>query len=62
MHAKNLALNECTERQVVKYINDILPDIGVPIFPLHLIVKPVELRRLPAFMVPPKKGHSTRVL
>ena len=46
MEAEYLLFNDCSEREVVKEISEVLPDIGISIFPETLIVKSIDLSDL----------------
>lgn len=58
MKPHNLIFNKCGERQIVKKIGEIFPNVGVSILAQTLIVKAVNLRNLSGFMVSSKNEYS----
>ena len=43
MKAEYFLFNDCSEREVVKEISEVLPYIGISILPETLIVKSIDL-------------------
>jgi hypothetical protein len=62
MHAQNLTLHQGTKRKIVKEICKDLPDIGVAVLPETLVVEPIDLCDLPAFVVSSQQRQPTRIL
>mmetsp|Transcript_2097 Transcript_2097/g.5610 ORF Transcript_2097/g.5610 Transcript_2097/m.5610 type:complete len:365 (+) Transcript_2097:114-1208(+) len=54
--AKNHAVDERRDREVVKDLAAVLPRVGRPVFSLAFVVEPVHLGDLPRLVVPPQKG------
>lgn len=61
MIIRYLAFDEGGDRDVVKKVSKVLPDIGRPVLPQTLVVEPVHLRDLPRLVVPSKDGDPARV-
>ena len=51
MHAEYIILNDCSNRQKVKQIGELLPDLRRTILTLTFRVETVDLRDLSRFMV-----------
>lgn len=51
MEAKDLLLNDSAEREVVKQIRKVLPNIGIAIFSKTLVIKTIYLSDLAALVV-----------
>ena len=60
MQAKDLLLNEGSERQKVKEVSEELPDIGVAIFPEALVIETINLCDLTAFVISAGRRVSER--
>lgn len=56
--ASYLSIDQRSERQVVKQVCEVLPDVGVPVLPQALIVEAIDLRDLPRLVVPSQDGDS----
>ena len=46
-----LTINECSQRQVVKEIGEILPDVGIAVLTKTLIIETIHLRYLTTLVV-----------
>jgi hypothetical protein len=51
MHTEDLALDDRSERKIIKDVGDVLPDIAISVLSLAFIVESIELRCLTGFMV-----------
>lgn len=47
MHAEDLAINDCSNGQVIEHLSTVLPRVRVAIFPINLIIKSINSRNLP---------------
>lgn len=56
----HLLVHQCRERQVVKQVCEVLPDVGVAVLPQTFIVEAVDLCDLPRLVVPSQDGDSLR--
>lgn len=54
----HLAFDQCSEWQIIKQVRQIFPYIGISVFPEALVIKPVDLRDCPAFMVSAQNTNS----
>ena len=59
--AEDLILDQGGQGQVVEQIGEVLPDVGVAIFPEALIVEAVDLGDLAGLVVSAKDGDALRV-
>ena len=50
--SSHLVIYQCSEGQIVKQICEVLPNIGISIFPQALVVEAVHLCDLSALVVP----------
>lgn len=57
----HLAINNGREAEVVKNLSAIAPHSDRAIFSQALIIKPIDLGDLPAFVIATDKGDSVRV-
>ena len=46
MKAEYFLFNDCSEREVVKEISEVLPHIGISVLSETLIIKPIDLSNL----------------
>lgn len=53
-----MSINQGSERQVVKQVCEVLPDVGIAVLPQALIIEAVDLRDLPRLMVSSQDGDS----
>jgi len=53
--------NNSSQRKIIKELSEILPDIGITIFSVTLIVKAVDLSDLSAFVVSSEKSDSVSI-
>ena len=58
METEDLVLNHSCQRQKIKKISVVLPDICISIFPKALIVKTIDLSNLPRFMISAQNCYS----
>lgn len=56
--SSHLSVNQCSERQVVKQVCKVLPDVGIAVLPQALVIEAVDLRDLPRLVVPSQDGDS----
>jgi hypothetical protein len=61
MHRKDFILDNGTEREIVKDFRAVPPHIHRTVFPQTLIVKPVDLRNLPTFVIAADEGDAIGV-
>lgn len=61
VEAKDLAVNQGRQRQVVEEVRKVLPHIGVAILPQTFVVETVDLSDLPGFVVTSKDRNSLPV-
>ena len=61
MYREQLVLHERRERQVVEEVGEDLPDVGVAVLAQALVVEAVDLRDLPALVVPSDERDPVRV-
>jgi len=54
----HLSVYQGSERQVVKQICEVLPDVGIAILPETLVVEAIHLSDLSRLMVPTQDGDS----
>lgn len=54
----HLVIDKCSEGQIVKQICEVLPNIGISIFPQAFVVKAVHLCDLSALVVPSENCDS----
>jgi hypothetical protein len=58
MQAEDLVFNDCSDRESVKEISEILPHVGISIFSKTLIIESVHLSDLSGLMVSSKDCYS----
>lgn len=51
MEAKDLVLYNCSERQIVEQVGQVLPNVRIPVLSQTLVVKAVHLSNLPTLMI-----------
>lgn len=61
MHAKHATIDDRAKRQIIENLAAPPPDVAIPVFPLALVVKSINLRYLPGFVVPPNEGDTFRI-
>ena len=61
METKDLVLDHGREREVVKDVCKVAPDIWAAILAQSLVVKAVDLRNLPALVVAPENENAVLV-
>lgn len=61
MDAKDLALDDRADAQIIENVHAVLPRVGVPVLADVFIVKPIDLRNLSCFVVASQKGDVARV-
>ena len=54
-------LDERRHGEVVKEVREELPDVGVPVLALALVIEAVHLRDLPRLVVAPQDGDAVLV-
>jgi hypothetical protein len=54
--AKDLALDDRANAQIIEYVHAVLPRVGVPVLADIFIVKPIDLRNLSGFVVTSQEG------
>lgn len=62
MDAEGLPLNYCCEREVIKGIVEVVPNVVITIFLGYFIVKTVNIRDVARFMVSPQQHDHLGVL
>lgn len=58
VQAKNLVLDQCGEREIVKQVGEVFPDVGVAILPKALVIESIDLSDLSTLMVAAKNRHA----
>lgn len=58
METENLTVNQGRQRQVIKQVREILPDISVAVLSETFIVKPVDLGNLSGLVVPSENSDA----
>jgi hypothetical protein len=61
VEAEKLIFDDGSERQVVEKLSQALPDVWITVFAATLIVKTINLRDLPRFVVPPQDSDPVLV-
>lgn len=56
-----LGVDQRCEREVVEQVREVLPHVGVAVFPEAFVVEAVHLRDLPALVVPSQYGDALAV-
>ena len=56
-----LVIDQRSQRQIVKEVCEVLPDVSVPVFPQALVVEAVHLGDLPGLVVPSDQGDPVWV-
>jgi hypothetical protein len=51
VEAKDLVLHNCSERQIVEQVGQVLPNVRIPVLAQTLVVKAVHLSNLPTLMI-----------
>jgi hypothetical protein len=59
--AEYLVINESRERQVIKQVREVLPDVRIAVLSQALIVEAIDLGDLARFVVPSEDGNALRV-
>lgn len=62
VHAENLVLDDCCDRQVVEGVHKPVPRVVTPVFSINFIVKAVVFCCETTFMVTPQKSNLVGVL
>ena len=60
MDTKYIIINDDTQRQKIKHIRKIMPDIRISIFPITFRIEPITLGNPSTFMIPTNQMHPTR--
>ena len=58
MEAKDLVLHNCSERQIVEQVGQVLPNVRIPVLAQTLVVKAVHLSNLPTLMIASQNSYS----
>jgi len=53
--------NNSSQRKIIEKLSEILPDIGIAVFSVALIVETIDLSDLSAFMVSSEKSDSVLI-
>ena len=53
-----LSIHQCSKREVVKEICEVFPHVGIAVLSQTLVIEPVDLSDLSAFVVAPQDGYS----
>lgn len=61
MHTKYVAVDDCSQRQVVKSLIEVAPTVGVAVFFVDLIQEPVHHSDVSALVVAPQQVDFVRV-
>lgn len=58
VQTEDLAVDECSQRQLVEQVGEQLPDVGRAVLLQAFVVEAVDLRDLPGFVVAAQDGES----
>ena len=47
MHAENLAIDDCSNGEVIEHLSAVLPGVRIAVFPINLIIKSINSGNLP---------------
>ncbi len=61
MYAKNAAVHDGTQREIIKDLTTPAPYIATAVLALTFVVKPVYLRDLPRLMVSTDESYAIRI-
>ena len=61
MKSEYFIFHDCCDRQIIKNVSEVLPNIRTAVFSMAFIVKSVDLGDLSRFMVPSQNGQSVSV-
>jgi hypothetical protein len=61
MDAKDLPLDDCSQRKVIKRIVEIMPNIVIAILFCYFVVEAVYIGNVTGFMVTPHENYSLRI-
>ena len=61
METEYLTFDYCGQWQVIEKLSESFPYIGISILSQTLIVEAIDLRDLPAFVIPSDQSHSLGV-
>lgn len=61
MHAEDLVVDHHTQCQEIKHVGEIVPDVGVAVFPSTLGIEPVRLGHPAGFMISADKMDTLGV-
>ncbi len=61
VNAKNLVIDDCCQRKVIKNVRTVFPNVQRPILPETLVIKPINLRYLPGFVISTNQEELTLV-
>jgi len=61
VNAENVIIDHYAQREIVEHIREVMPDIGVPVFPTAFRVEPIALRDTSTLVIPSDKMHARRI-
>lgn len=61
MYAKDLPLDDCRQRKVIKSIVEIVPNIVIPVLLCDFVVEAVDIGNVTGFMVTSHQNYSLRI-
>jgi hypothetical protein len=61
MHTEYLVVDDHAQREEIKHICKIVPNIGIPVLPRTFGIESIRLRNPSRFMVPSNQMHSVGV-
>ena len=61
MHAEDLIVDDHAQGEEVEHISEVMPDVGVAVFPHALSIESVGLRDTARLVVSSNKMHAMRV-
>ena len=61
MYAEDAIVDDGGQREVIEDVSAVPPNVERAVLPQAFVVKAVDLRDLPALVVPPDQGHQVRI-
>ena len=61
VHAEDLVIDDDGQRQEIKHVGEVVPDIGVAVFAAAFGVEPVRLRNAARFVISADEMDAVRV-
>ena len=58
MQTKHFIFNDCSQREQVEQISEVLPHVSISVLPQALVIEAIDLGDLSRFMIASENGHS----